>query len=94
MSASPARRSTHDRPPARRRQPSPATIERRRRQRHFARRRRDLLEDVCAALVLTIFMLCLTAGLGVIALIEIACTLALAASYLLERRRRRKRQRA
>jgi Flp pilus assembly protein TadB len=91
MSASPAHRTSYAGPPGPRRHPTAAASERRRRERHFARRRRDLLEDIGAALVLTVLMLSLTAGLGVIALVELAGTLALTACYVLERRKRRKR---
>lgn len=63
--------------------------ERRRRQRHFARRRRDLLEDAALALVLTLILISLTAGLGVIALIEGPLATGLLASVLVPRWRRR-----
>jgi uncharacterized membrane protein len=96
MSAQPAHRvATSD---ARRAQPAPreraARAERRRRERHFARRRRDLLEDVALALLLTIFALILTAGLGVIALIEIPVAGAAIGSVVLERWVRRRRRQA
>ena len=89
MSASPARR-VHYRPPIPKpEEPSRAALERRRRQRLLARRRRDLLEDCVAAIVLTIVAITLTAGLGVIALMEVPVVLALVVSYVRDRRRRR-----
>jgi Flp pilus assembly protein TadB len=89
MSASPARRIPHQPPTPKPEQPSRAALQRRRQQRLLARRRRDLLEDVVAAIVLTIVAITLTAGLGVIALIEVPVVLALVISYLRDRRRRR-----
>ena len=89
MSASPARR-VHNQPPITKQQePSRAALERRRQQRLLARRRRDLLEDGVAAIVLTIVAIALTAGLGVIALIEVPVVLALVISYVRDRSRRR-----
>jgi Flp pilus assembly protein TadB len=64
--------------------------QRRRRQRHFARRRRDLLEDMGFALILTVLLAIFTAGLGVIALLEIPLGAALVASVLVPRVRRRR----
>jgi Flp pilus assembly protein TadB len=67
-----------------------ASTERRRRQRHFARRRRDLLEDTALALLLTVVLLTVTAGLGVIALLEIPMAIVLIASIVIPRVRRRR----
>ncbi len=69
-----------------------AAAERRRRQAHLRRRRRDLLEDVALALLLTIVALVMTAGLGVIALIEIPVAGAVSGSFVLERRARKRRR--
>jgi hypothetical protein len=66
------------------RRPSP---ERRRRERHFRRRRRDLIEDVAIAFSLTIVLLSVTAGLGVLALLELPIAGLVAASIIVERRR-------
>jgi hypothetical protein len=52
-----------------------------------------LLEDVTVAFLLTITALVLTAGLGVIALIEIPVAGAVTGSFVLERRARKRRQR-
>jgi hypothetical protein len=94
MSFTPAR-YTLDTPPGSTRQPqSQAALERRRRRRHYARRRRDLLLDTVAALLLTLFTITFTAGLGVVALIETAFALVVIGSYLLDRRLRRSRGRA
>jgi hypothetical protein len=100
MSAAPARR-TDPQPPRRRPRPSgpaPArdasrnrqspravSAQRRRRQRHFARRRRDLIQDASAALVIAVFLISVTAGLGVLALLEIPLVGALIASLIAER---------
>lgn len=65
--------------------------ERRRRQRHFRRRRRDLLEDVALALLLTIVLISVTAGLGVLLLLEAPLAAAVIGSFVLERRLRRAR---
>jgi Flp pilus assembly protein TadB len=89
MSASPARRVHHRPPIPKQEEPSRAALDRRRQQRLLARRRRDLLEDGVAAIVLTIVAITLTAGLGVIALIEVPVVLALVISYMRDRRRRR-----
>jgi Flp pilus assembly protein TadB len=89
MSASPARRLSYQPPTPEPEQPSRTAQQRRRQQRLVARRRRDLLEDVVAAIVLTIVAITLTAGLGVIALIEVPVVLALVISYVRDRRRRR-----
>ena len=89
MSASPARRVSYTPPIRKQDEPSRAALRRRRQQRLLARRRRDLLEDCVAAFVLTIVAITLTAGLGVIALIEVPVVLALVISYVRDRRRRR-----
>jgi hypothetical protein len=70
----------------------PAT-ERRRRERHYRLRRRDLLEDVGAGLLLTVLLLMLTAGLGVLALLDVALVALLVASGVFERRGRRQARR-
>jgi hypothetical protein len=64
--------------------------ERRRRERHWRRRRRDLLEDVVMGLVLMLVALVLTAGLGVIALLEVPVGAAVVGSFVVERTRRRR----
>lgn len=69
------------------------TVERRRRERHFRRRRRDLLEDTGIGLVLTFFLLSTTAGLGVLALIEVLLAAAIIASMFTERAVKRRRGR-
>ena len=69
-----------------------ARAARRRRQRHLRLLRRDLLGDVVAAVVLTILMLSVTAGLGALALAEIPVAGAVIGSFILERRTRRRRQ--
>src|SRR5436190_14776377 len=61
---------------------------RRQRQRHLRRRRRDLLEDVCLAIVLTIGLIVATAGLGVVVIIDFSIAAAMIASVVLERRMR------
>jgi Flp pilus assembly protein TadB len=86
--AAPARRTDSARTQTRAR----ASIERRRRQRHFARRRRDLLEDSALAFLLTVVLLTVTSGLGVIALLEIPMAIVLIASIVIPRVRRRRRQ--
>jgi hypothetical protein len=62
--------------------------ERRRRERQRRRLRRDLLEDVGLGLLLTVTALIMTAGLGVIALLEVPVLGAVIASFALERRMR------
>ncbi len=62
---------------------SPPAIRAARRQ----RRRRDLLEDLGIAIIVTIVAVILTAGLGVLALIEIPVGAAVIGSFLIERRR-------
>lgn len=87
-SAQPARRADQRRAPgpgARRRPLTPATIERRRRELHLRRRRRDLLEDFAAAILLMTVALVLTAGLGVIALLDIGVAAVLIGSVVVER---------
>lgn len=66
-------------------------IERRRRVQHLRRRRRDLLEDVAMAVVLTIVVMILTAGLGVVAIIEVPVAVAVLGSVLMEREIRKRR---
>jgi hypothetical protein len=68
-----------------------ARPERRRRRRRLQQLRRDLLVDLVAALALTIFVLIVTAGLGVVALLEIPTAGLVIASFVIERRRRRAR---
>jgi hypothetical protein len=58
---------------------------------HFRRRRRDLLEDCVAGLVLMIFAIVLTPGLGMLALLEIPVGLAVIGSVVAERRIRKRR---
>jgi hypothetical protein len=69
-------------------------MERIRRERHLRRLRRDLLVDVGCALVLTIVTLIITAGLGVVALLEVPVAGAIIASFFLERAARKRRDRA
>jgi hypothetical protein len=69
-------------------------LERRRRVMHFRRRRRDLLEDCVAGLVLMIFAIVLTPGLGMLALLEIPVGLAVIGSVVAERRIRKRRAEA
>lgn len=69
-----------------------ARIERRRRLTHIRRRRRDLLEDCVLAIVVLVFALIVTPGLGVLALIEVPVALGLIGTVLVERRIRKKRQ--
>jgi hypothetical protein len=103
MSAQPARRTPSTRParagsaPGQARpQPAPRSadravrLERRRRELHLRRRRRDLLEDFGMALALMILALVLTAGLGVIALLEVPIGGGVIGSYIVERRKRRR----
>jgi hypothetical protein len=68
-----------------------ASAERRRRQRHFARRRRDLIQDAGAALVIAVFLISVTAGLGVLALLEIPLAGTLVVSLIAERSLTRRR---
>ena len=71
MPATPARRPPYTPQSSPRPQPSRTALDRQRRSQHFARRRRDLLEDTAAALLLTLLTITLTAGLGVILLLEL-----------------------
>ncbi len=97
MSAAPSRRLEHRESPRRPRQTTPrpqpdvSARERRRRERHFRRRRRDLLEDSGIALALVVGLVSVTAGLGVLALIEVPLAVGLIVSMLAERAVRRRR---
>lgn len=71
-------------PPQASRRPGP---ERRRRERHFRRRRRDLVEDAAIACALSIVLISVTAGLGVLALVELPVAALVAASLIAERMR-------
>jgi Flp pilus assembly protein TadB len=93
MHATPARRPPYAPQSSARPQPTRSALHRRRRAQHFARRRRDLLEDIAAALLVTLLAITLTAGLGVVVLIELPVALALVSSYLVDRRRHRRRSR-
>jgi hypothetical protein len=64
---------------------TPATIERRRCERHLRRRRRDLLEDLAGAVLLMALALVFTAGLGVIALLDIVVVGVLVGSVVVGR---------
>jgi hypothetical protein len=66
-------------------------IERRRRERHFQRRRRDLLEDTALALLITVVLISITAGLGVLTLIILPAAGLMAAAGLAMRVRRARR---
>ncbi len=79
-----------DDPPVARPRRPPRSSERARRQRHLRRLRRDLLVDLGAAVVLMIVVLSLTAGLGVVLLLELPVAGVIIASFALERRRRRR----
>jgi hypothetical protein len=68
----------------------PGVTERRRRERHLRLLRRDLLIDSVAALVVMAVLLIETAGLGVIALLEIPVGAAVIGSFLAERWWRRR----
>jgi hypothetical protein len=76
--------------PAASRPPGALATERRRRERHYRLRRRDLLGDVGAGLLVTVLLLVLTAGLGVLALLDLALLGLLVASAVVERRRSRR----
>jgi hypothetical protein len=102
MSADPARRPASRprrglvaQPPpardARRRLDHAVRIDRRRRLQHLQRLRRDFLMDALVAIVLVIFALSMTSGLGVMAILEVPVALALIASAVVDRRRRRRR---
>jgi Flp pilus assembly protein TadB len=71
-----------------------AVRERRRRELHFRRRRRDLLQDGVLGLLLAIVLLSVTAGLGVLALIEIIVAVTALGAMLIPRGYRRWRSRA
>jgi hypothetical protein len=73
--------------------PRSRTAERRRRERHFRRRRRDLVEDLGLGLLLAIVIISVTAGLGVVAMLEIPLGAAVIGSIVAERVRRRRRPR-
>jgi hypothetical protein len=88
--ATPARRPPYAPQFSPRQKPSRTALDRRRCSQHFARLRRDLLEDTAAALLLTLLAVTFTAGVGVIALIELPLALVLGVSYLLDRRRHRR----
>jgi membrane protein required for beta-lactamase induction len=77
-------------PPALSRPSGAFAAERRRRERHYRLRRRDLLEDLGAGLLITVLLLMLTAGLGVLALLDLALVSLLVVSSLIGRRRRRR----
>jgi hypothetical protein len=66
-----------------------ARQESRRRMRLIRRRRLDMLQDATLALVLAVFVLLESAGLGVVALLAAVTALALVASLVIEKRRRR-----
>jgi hypothetical protein len=80
----PTERGPAERPPAER---SAARLELRRRRRHLQQLRRDLLVDVLAAIALMIFVLVVTAGLGVVALLELPVGAVVVGSYVVGRRR-------
>jgi hypothetical protein len=65
--------------------------QRRRRRQHIQRLRRDLLEDFGLGFVLALLALTMTAGLGVIAILELPLLAVVAGSFVVERRRRRRR---
>ncbi len=71
-----------------------ATADRRRRERHYRLRRRDLVQDLGIALLVAVLLFMLTAGLGVLALIDLALVGLLIASGVIGRRRRRAEQSA
>jgi hypothetical protein len=74
--------------------PTPGTsaaARRRRRARHYRLRRRDLVEDLGAGLLLAVLLFLATAGLGVLALLEIPLVGILVAAGVLDRRRRSRR---
>ena len=92
MPTRPAPRPVHaPAAPPREERRSSARMEQRRRRRHLQQLRRDFAADVIAAFVLTIFLLVMTAGLGVVALLELLAATGLIASVVIERRRRRRR---
>jgi hypothetical protein len=65
--------------------------QRRRRQQHLRRLRRDLLEDAGLGFLLMVVTLIMTAGLGVIAIIEFPVMAIVIGSFLAERYVRRRR---
>jgi hypothetical protein len=69
----------------------PPRADRRRRRRLIRRRRRDLLEDMGLAVVLALFLLIVTAGLGVVAILEIPALILIGGSLVAERIIRRRR---
>lgn len=83
----PSRPSRASRPSRRPR----ATADRRRRERHYRLRRRDLVQDLGAGLLVAVLLFMLTAGLGVLALIDFALIGLLIGSGVIGRRRRRRR---
>jgi hypothetical protein len=70
-----------------------ARTERHRRAQHFRRRRRDLLEDLAMAVVLAAIVIIATAGLGVVAIIDIGVAVGLVGTLLAEREFRKRRGR-
>ncbi len=70
--------------------PSAPQGERRRRAQHFRRRRRDLLVDATLALILTIVLLSLTAGLGILMLVVVPMAAGLIVHRIIQRRRARR----
>lgn len=64
--------------------------EARRRLRLIRRRRLDLLQDCALALIVALFVLIESAGLGVVAILAIPTALILVASLIVERRLRRR----
>ncbi len=75
--------------------PDRAAADRRRRARHYQLRRRDLVEDLAAGLLLAIMLFVVTAGLGIVALLEFPLVaMLLAPSVIARRRRGRSRARA
>jgi hypothetical protein len=69
-----------------------ARLERLRRERHLRRLRRDLLMDFALGSLLTILIISVTAGLGVVALLEIPVAGAVIGSFAVERAARRRRR--
>lgn len=65
------------------------TADRRRRARHYRLRRRDLIQDLGAGLLGAVLLFMLTAGLGVLALIDFALVGLLIASRMIGRRHQR-----
>lgn len=66
-----------------------STADRRRRERHYRLRRRDLIQDLGAGLLGAVLLFMLTAGLGVLALIDFALVGLLIASRMIGRRHQR-----